>query len=258
MSIITRKYNDASTFLMILFLLISNNVKVSSFSFMSTSNTNKQKINCLISPYYKFKNDRHISIVSKLYESSTNSDKPKIDDTEEENAEESESAQYIPFEQTYNFNIPPILRPKIPPMKNIHNEISQLSPLTLAYIGDVVYELFIRSRYIYPPKRNMSETQHVVVNNVRAETQSRVYEIFKSKFILSPEEIRIMSRGRNASSKSGPKRFKSLQKNGKNDAGTYQDATAFEALIGYLYIKDIDRCYVVLNCISSILDDMDS
>jgi len=234
--------------LLILIRHSPKNLVISSFSILSPpTNFKTGKINRnILLPSNDKSNNNILGALTKLSVSSSST-------TSMSKQEEEDSEQYIPFKQSYNFNLPPLLRPQIPPMKS--NEISQLSPLTLAYIGDVVYELFIRSRYIYPPQKNMSETQHVVVNNVRAETQSKVLDKFKCKFPLLKEEVRIMSRGRNASSKSGPKRFK---KNGENDSGTYQDATAFETLIGYLYIKDLDRCYLALNCINSILDDMDS
>jgi ribonuclease-3 family protein len=70
----------------------------------------------------------------------------------------------------------------------------------------------------------------------------------KTNFPLSDKEKQILSRGRNAVTKS---------KNRRNPAA-YQDSTSFEAFIGYLYICDQARCEEVLNWLDDIVDQVDS
>ena len=113
------------------------------------------------------------------------------------------------------------------------NQLQRLSPLALAYIGDAVYELFVRSRFLVPPKR--VQTYHrQVVRHVRAEQQACYLEILKP--YLTEAEADIMRRGRNAASGRG-------QRASTHD---YRQATAFEALIGYLYLTDPQRLIEVL------------
>lgn len=143
---------------------------------------------------------------------------------------------------------------------------SQMSPTSLAYIGDVVYEMCIRCRYVWPTRRT-SDLQNVVVAKVRAETQSKIYQILIESFPLTKEEQTIVSRGRNAGSPKkksrGPKRLYGSGASGKNGQGSgpgpsaYQDSTAIEALIGYLYLIDGERCSELLEFVCDILDGMD-
>lgn len=107
-------------------------------------------------------------------------------------------------------------------------KIQQLSPLALAYLGDAVYELYIRSRYLLPPKRSQ-DYHNQVVAQVRAETQAKHLRSLTPH--LTPAELEILRRGRNAAA-SGPKRV---------EREIYQQATSLETLMGYLYITDPQR-----------------
>lgn len=111
-------------------------------------------------------------------------------------------------------------------------DVDRMSSTDLAYIGDVVYELFVRSRSVWPPKRT-SDLQTDVVGFVRAEFQSRLLAQLKEDVEFSEKERQVLSRGRNAVSGSARNR---------RDPAAYQDATALEALLGYLYIADSQRC----------------
>lgn len=117
--------------------------------------------------------------------------------------------------------------------------------MILAYIGDVVFELYVRSRHVWPSKRT-SDLQNQVVAIVRAEHQSHLLSQVKENFELSDKEKQILMRGRNSVTRS---------KNRRNPAA-YQDSTSFEALIGYLYISDQLRCCELLNWLESILDEI--
>lgn len=103
-----------------------------------------------------------------------------------------------------------------------------LSPAALAYIGDAVYELHIRTRYLLPPRRiKLYHSQ--VVAQVRAERQADHLLVLEPH--LTSNEVEILRRGRNSASKR-PKRV---------DPDIYQRATSLEALIGYLYLTNPPR-----------------
>lgn len=108
------------------------------------------------------------------------------------------------------------------------SKIEQLSPVALAYIGDAVYELYIRTFYLMPPTR-VSDYHNRVVAQVRAETQAAYVEMLQPYLTASEKEI--LRRGRNAAA-GKPRRL-----SGK----IYQQATSLETLIGYLYLTDSQR-----------------
>lgn len=109
-----------------------------------------------------------------------------------------------------------------------NDQFKRLSPVALAYIGDAVYELFVRTKLLLPPRR-ISDYHSQVVAQVRAETQTAHLQDWEPYLTL--EEKEILRRGRNAVTNK-PRRL-SLQ--------TYQQASSFETLIGYLYLKDSQR-----------------
>ncbi|MGL5083933.1 MAG: Mini-ribonuclease 3 [Microcoleaceae cyanobacterium] len=108
-------------------------------------------------------------------------------------------------------------------------QAEQLSPSAWAYLGDAVYELYMRDIYLLPPKRSRLYYQ-LVVSQVRAETQANHLQSLEPH--LSAAEQEILRRGRNATSSRGPKRL---------DPGVYQQATSLEALVGYLYLTNPTR-----------------
>lgn len=101
---------------------------------------------------------------------------------------------------------------------------SQLSGLTLAYIGDAVYELYVRTKVLEKTKNahqmNLEATK--VVNHL---AQAKLLESLEDS--LSEEERLVVRRGKNAKG-IVPKNAKMIN---------YRKATAFEALVGYLYLK---------------------
>ncbi len=108
------------------------------------------------------------------------------------------------------------------------NQVPQLSPAALAYLGDAVYELHVRTRFLFPPKRSHAYHQQVVAH-VRAEAQSSHLQLLLPH--LTSVELDAIRRGRNAAN-GRPRRL---------DPEVYQQATSFETLIGYLYITDPQR-----------------
>ena len=114
----------------------------------------------------------------------------------------------------------------LPPMNLV--QIQQVSPAALAYIGDAVYELYIRTNYLLPPKTAYAYHQ-LVVAQVRAESQALQLECLRD--CLTPTELEIVRRGRNGANRP-PKRV---------DAEIYGRATSLETLIGYLYLTNFPR-----------------
>jgi ribonuclease III family protein len=107
-------------------------------------------------------------------------------------------------------------------------QIDRLSPLALAYIGDAVFELYVRTRFLIPPKR-MASYHSQVVTQVRAESQAVHLALLLPD--LTEAEKEILRRGRNAC----------VTKPRRLDRQTYQQATGLEALIGYLHLTNPER-----------------
>ena len=105
-------------------------------------------------------------------------------------------------------------------------DIRTYSPLTLAFIGDCVYDLVIRSILVGEGNRNVNGLHKDKSNLVKAETQAQMAESLKEH--LTEEEADVYKRGRNAKTASHAKNA---------GIGQYHKATGFEALIGYLYLK---------------------
>ncbi|WP_421656628.1 Mini-ribonuclease 3 [Leptothermofonsia sp. ETS-13] len=121
-------------------------------------------------------------------------------------------------------------------------QVQQLSPAALAYLGDAVYELYVRRQKLFPPKRIQTYHQHVVAR-VRAESQASDLRSLLPH--LSSTELEMVRRGRNAAT-GRPKRI---------DLETYQQATSLETLIGYLYLTDPQRLTQLLSQLEAILPD---
>ena len=112
-------------------------------------------------------------------------------------------------------------------------QIERLSPIALAYIGDAVFELYVRTKFLLPPKR-MASYHSRVVTQVRAESQAIHLELLLPD--LTDSEREILRRGRNACT-TKPRRL---------NRHTYQQATGLEALIGYLHLTNPQRLQELL------------
>ncbi len=112
-------------------------------------------------------------------------------------------------------------------MNTTSKKPSQFSPLALAYIGDGVYELFVRTRIIEEHENLPPASLHRhAVKYVKAEAQARSINAIIG--ILTDEETSVYKRGRNAKSNTMPKNA---------SVADYRKATGFEALIGFLYLS---------------------
>lgn len=101
------------------------------------------------------------------------------------------------------------------------------SPLALAYIGDGVYELMIRTILVSQKDMQVQKYHKKASNLVKAETQANMIHSILEE--LTEEELAVYKRGRNAKSYT-------MAKNAT--VSDYRAATGFEALIGYLYLKE--------------------
>lgn len=114
-----------------------------------------------------------------------------------------------------------------------------MSGLSLAFIGDAVYELMIRKYIISKGEAKISELHRKCVKLVNADFQADMSDILADE--LSEDEKVIFKRGRNAHSAHTPKNKSEAQ---------YHKSTGFEALIGYLYLKkDFKRLEYIFSLI---------
>ena len=106
-------------------------------------------------------------------------------------------------------------------------DIRSFSPLTLAYIGDGVYELVMRTVLVQRGNRKASRLHEEASRLVKASAQSEILRRIEPH--LTEEELSVYKRGRNAHSPTMAKHA---------SMSDYRRATGFEALIGYLYLKE--------------------
>ena len=102
----------------------------------------------------------------------------------------------------------------------------EINVKTLAYIGDVVYELYIREHVIENSSEQVNKLHKKTIKYVSAKAQAKVVTGIESE--LTDEEKDIIRRGRNAEANTVPK---------NTDVVTYKIATGFESLIGFLYLE---------------------
>jgi ribonuclease III family protein len=113
----------------------------------------------------------------------------------------------------------------------------ELSPAVWAYIGDAVYELFVRNKLLTKGPAKTRTLHHEAICRVKASFQAGLVSQIEEH--LTTSELEIIKRGRNVKSGHTPD---------NTDVLTYRHSTAFEALIGYLYLKgQINRMVELLN-----------
>lgn len=110
-------------------------------------------------------------------------------------------------------------------------DVRGYSPLTLAYMGDAVYELMLRTMVVTEANAPVNKLNKKASLLAKAAAQSGMAEALQEVF--TPEELAVYKRGRNAHSYTKAKNA---------TTGDYRRATGFEAVFGYLYLKgDMDR-----------------
>jgi ribonuclease-3 family protein len=103
----------------------------------------------------------------------------------------------------------------------------QLNSLALAYIGDAVYEIYVRHHLLTKGTVRPNQLHKAATTFVSAKGQAKIIKQMFTNEMLTEEEIAVVKRGRNAKSGTVPK---------NTDVQTYRYATAFEALLGYHYL----------------------
>jgi len=105
-----------------------------------------------------------------------------------------------------------------------------LNPLQLAYIGDTIWDLLIRSRLIFN-RYNVRHMHKAAVGGVNAQAQAKA--LARMEGALTPDEEDIVRRGRNSHARHPCPR--------NQDPADYKAATGLEALVGYLYLTGQDE-----------------
>ena len=126
---------------------------------------------------------------------------------------------------------------------SVHSLADEISPLTLAFVGDGVYDLLVREYLVRKANRSVGELNKIKVSLVNCKSQAEFAKILMPT--LTEKELAVYKRGRNAAPKCTPK---------NGSVADYHSATGLEALFGYLYLADrmervlelahmmIDRC----------------
>lgn len=108
-------------------------------------------------------------------------------------------------------------------------DIDLINVISLAYLGDAVYEVYVREHLIRTGIAKVEELQKEAVKYVSAKSQRNILEYLINNSYLTEDEKKIVRRGRNYKRASHPK---------NTDIVTYKNSTGFETLIGYLYLNN--------------------
>lgn len=121
-------------------------------------------------------------------------------------------------------------------------QVKMLNPLVLAYIGDTIYDLFVRTYLVHTHDATVHDLNQHAIQFVKASSQSDM--LSRIEGFLTDEEKDLVRRGRNAKSGTIPKNV---------NLGEYKRATGFETLLGYLFLSNQgDRLCEVLGQILDI------
>lgn len=119
--------------------------------------------------------------------------------------------------------------------------VNTINIISLAYLGDSIYEIYIRESLIKLGIQKVEELQKNATKYVSAKGQAKILTYLIDNNLLNNEELDIVRRGRNNKRSNHPK---------NTDIITYKLSTGFEALIGYLYLSNkIERLKEILNYI---------
>ena len=107
-------------------------------------------------------------------------------------------------------------------------DAKQLNSLALAYVGDAIFEVYVRRHLLQSGKVKPNQLHREGTTYVSAKAQCKILFRIIDEKLLTDEEQAVVMRGRNAKSGTIPK---------NTDVQTYHYSTAFEALMGYLYLS---------------------
>ena len=120
-------------------------------------------------------------------------------------------------------------------------DVNLINIITLAYLGDAIYEVYIRDYLIKKDIAKVEDLQREAVKYVSAKRQAKILSYLMDNNLLTESELDVVKRGRNYKRTSHPK---------NTDIITYKMSSGFEAMIGYLYLTDKkDRLDEIMNYI---------
>lgn len=120
-------------------------------------------------------------------------------------------------------------------------DIDLINVITLAYLGDSIYEVYVREYLINKGIAKVEDLQRESIKYVSAKSQSRILSYLMDNNLLTENELDIVKRGRNYKRSNHPK---------NTDIITYKMSSGFEAMIGYLYLSNNkDRLDEIMNYI---------
>lgn len=124
-------------------------------------------------------------------------------------------------------------------------DYTQLNGLALAYVGDAIYEIYIRDFLVEQGQTKPNVLHRMATNYVSAKAQAMLMQAMLEQELLNEEEALMYKRGRNAKSHTTAKNA---------DVTTYRIATGFEALMGYLHLtKQKERLEELIDwCIEKV------
>lgn len=128
----------------------------------------------------------------------------------------------------------------------IFMDTRNINVISLAYLGDAIYEVYIREFLIKNGIAKVDLLQKEAVKYVSARGQCQILNYLINNNLLTDNEIEIIKRGRNYNRDSHPK---------NTDIITYKMSTGFETLIGYLYFEDKDRLDTLIKYILEGYDE---
>lgn len=108
-------------------------------------------------------------------------------------------------------------------------DAKSLNSLALAYMGDAVLEMHVRLHLLEKGRIRPNDLHRTATKYVSAKAQAKILFALTDEAILTEEEQAVVRRGRNAKSGSTPK---------NTDVQTYRYSTAYESLLGYLYLRN--------------------
>lgn len=120
-------------------------------------------------------------------------------------------------------------------------DVNNLSPLTLAFVGDTVFDLFVREKLVCEANRPVNRLHKAATGYVSAAAQAEAVRKIMDK--LTEKELSVLKRGRNAHTNHKAKNA---------SEGDYHYATGLEALFGYLYLSnETDRLRELFDLITT-------
>ncbi|MCP3029544.1 Mini-ribonuclease 3 [Halobacillus sp. A5] len=127
------------------------------------------------------------------------------------------------------------------------SNVKQMKSLALAYMGDGVYELYVRRHLLEQGQIRPEQLHRAAIQFVSAKSQAKVVQAWHEQGLLTEEEEVVLRRGRNAKSGTVPK---------NTDVQTYRYSTAFEAVLGFHYLSGNEsRLEELINSAISLVEE---